>query len=184
MTEILAGDVSSDDRRRVVNAGLRTGRDAVIAEISGFAEIGVTAVASDIIATRGRHLSLSRIRSFVGSQPVDAFQAEAIHVIEIDADERISAIVVFDVEDIEAAFQELDARYLAGEAAAHARTWSVICWQLRGDQPTRDAFDHAGLCQHRPPPGDRDGGRRPDRIYQRRAGPGPRQRLMSRPCIG
>ena len=127
MTEILAGDVSSDDRRRVVNAGLRTGRDAMIAEISGFAEIGVTAVASDIIATRGRHLSLSRIRSFVGSQPVDAFQAEAIHVIEIDADERISAIVVFDVEDIEAAFQELDARYLAGEAAAHARTWSVIC---------------------------------------------------------
>ena len=44
MTEILAGDVSSDDRRRVVNAGLRTGRDAVIAEISGFAEIRVTAV--------------------------------------------------------------------------------------------------------------------------------------------
>ena len=33
---------------------------------------------------------------------------------------------MFDVEDIEAAFQELDARYLAGEAAAHARTWSVI----------------------------------------------------------
>jgi DNA-binding SARP family transcriptional activator len=126
MTEILASDVSTDDRRRVVNAGLRTGRDAVIAEISGFAEIGVTAVASDIIATRGRHLSLSHIRSFVGNQPVDAFQADAIHVVEIDADERISAIVVFDVEDIEAAFQELDSRYLASEAAAHSHVWSVI----------------------------------------------------------
>ena len=126
MTEILAGDVSSDDRRRVVNAGLRTGRDAVIAEISGFAEIGVTDVASDIIAVRGRHLALSRIRSFARNQPVDAFQAEAIHVIEIDADERIAAIVVFDVEDIEAAFQELDARYLAGDAATHSRTWSLV----------------------------------------------------------
>jgi DNA-binding SARP family transcriptional activator len=126
ITEILAADVSTDDRRRVVNAGRRTGRDAVIAEISGFAEIGVTAVESDIIAVRGRHLALSRIRSFVRNQPVDAFQAEAIHVIEIDADERIVAIVVFDVEDIEAAFEELDARYLAGEAAVHSHTWSVI----------------------------------------------------------
>ncbi len=126
MAEILAGDVSTDDRRRVVNAGLRTGRDAVIAEISGFAEIGVTDVAADIIATRGRHLALSRSQSLGRTQPVDAFQAEAIHVIEIDADERIAAIDVFDVEDIEAAFKELDARYLAGEAAPYSRTWCLV----------------------------------------------------------
>ena len=40
--------------------------------------------------------------------------------------DRIAAVVVFDVDDIDAAFEELDARYLAGEAAAHAHTWSVI----------------------------------------------------------
>ena len=33
---------------------------------------------------------------------------------------------MFDIDDIDAAFEELDARYLAGEAAAHAHTWSVI----------------------------------------------------------
>ena len=33
---------------------------------------------------------------------------------------------MFDLDDIDAAFEELDARYLAGEAAAHAHTWSVI----------------------------------------------------------
>lgn len=32
----------------------------------------------------------------------------------------------FDVDDIDAAFEELDARYLAGEASAHAHTWSVV----------------------------------------------------------
>ncbi len=32
----------------------------------------------------------------------------------------------FDPDDIDAAFAELDARYLAGEAAAHSHTWSVI----------------------------------------------------------
>ena len=33
---------------------------------------------------------------------------------------------MFDPDDIDAAFEELDARYLAGEAAAHAHTWSLI----------------------------------------------------------
>ena len=40
--------------------------------------------------------------------------------------ERIVARIGFDVDDIDAAFEELDARYLAGEAAAHSHTWSVI----------------------------------------------------------
>ena len=48
-------------------------------------------------------------------------------IVEIDADERIAAVVVFDLDDFDAAIAELDARYLAGEAAAHAHTWSVIC---------------------------------------------------------
>ena len=32
----------------------------------------------------------------------------------------------FDPDDLDAAFTELDARYLAGEAAGHAHTWSVV----------------------------------------------------------
>ena len=36
------------------------------------------------------------------------------------------ARVAFDLDDIDAAFEELEARYLAGEAAAHAHAWSVI----------------------------------------------------------
>ena len=39
---------------------------------------------------------------------------------------QIAAIVIFELDDFDAAIAELDARYLAGEAAAHARTWSVI----------------------------------------------------------
>ena len=36
------------------------------------------------------------------------------------------AHVALDPDDIDAAFEELDARYLAGEGAAHAHAWSVI----------------------------------------------------------
>ena len=46
--------------------------------------------------------------------------------MEINADHRMKAHVSFDPDDLDAAFEELDARYLAGEAAAHAHTWSVI----------------------------------------------------------
>ena len=47
-------------------------------------------------------------------------------IVEINADERIAALIVFDVEDFDAAIAELDARYVAGEAAADTHTWSVI----------------------------------------------------------
>src|SRR6202011_3041107 len=47
-------------------------------------------------------------------------------VSEINAENQIVARVAFDPDDIDAAIKELDARYLAGEAAAHSHAWSVI----------------------------------------------------------
>ena len=44
-------------------------------------------------------------------------------------DGRIVAIVLFDLEDEDAAYAELDARYDAGEGAAHART--LAAWRPR-----------------------------------------------------
>jgi class 3 adenylate cyclase len=46
----------------------------------------------------------------------ESFNAEALVMVEIDTGNRIAAVVTFD----------LDARYLAGEAATYARPWSVI----------------------------------------------------------
>ena len=52
--------------------------------------------------------------------------AEVLNIAEIDADDRVAASIQFDPDDIDAAFEELDARYLAGEAAPYSDTWSVI----------------------------------------------------------
>ena len=49
------------------------------------------------------------------------------------------------LDDIDAAFEELDARYLAGEAAAHAHTWSVIAEAYAGVQPARIPPDDTGF---------------------------------------
>ena len=90
------------------------------------ADLGTTNITSTVIATRGERLALSRVRFSGRDQRPEAFHTETLGIVEIDADERIAALVAFDLDDIDAAFEELDARYLAGEAAAHAHTWSVI----------------------------------------------------------
>ena len=68
-------------------------------------------IAPTVIATRGECLAISRTRYWGRDQRPEAFVVEALHVAEIDADERISAYVTFDPEDIDAAFEELDTRY-------------------------------------------------------------------------
>ncbi len=142
--------ISIDDRRRVVNAGVRHGRDAEIEDLRAAAELGMRrTLTSTVIATRGERLVLIRIRLSGRDDEPEAIPSEVLGIIEIDADERIVAVVMFDLDDIDAAFAELDARYLAGEAAAHAHTWSVIAADLRRVQPARTSCDDSGFGLHR-----------------------------------
>jgi DNA-binding SARP family transcriptional activator len=132
IAEMNSENLLCEDRRRVVNSGLRHGRDALIAELSAIAEAGVD-LTSDVIATRGEHLVLSRVQGSGQGQGPDAFYVATFDVIELDADERAVARIIFDLDDFDAAVAELDVRYIAGEAAAHAQTWSVIVrayWSL------------------------------------------------------
>ncbi|GAB1813763.1 hypothetical protein MUNTM_28020 [Mycobacterium sp. MUNTM1] len=122
----LADNVSHDDRRRVIGAGPRQGRDAMLAEVRALVAIGVTNAASDVIATRGERLAFGRVRTWGRDKGPEAFHTDALEIVEIDADERVVARVVLDVDDFDAAIEELDARYLAGEAAAYADAWAVV----------------------------------------------------------
>jgi hypothetical protein len=126
MAELIADDACNDDRRRVVSGGIQRGRDAQIANLRAVIDVGVRNMESVVIATRGERLALTRTRVSGGDQRPDAFGVELLNITEIDTDNRISAGVLFDLNDINAAFAELDARYLAGEAASHSQTWSVI----------------------------------------------------------
>ena len=87
---------------------------------------------STVIATRGERLVLDRVRLSARNQAPEPFYTEVLRVLEIDADNRIAACVAFAPDDIDAAFAELDARYLAGEAAAYWQTWSVIAGAYAG----------------------------------------------------
>ncbi|HEY7051245.1 MAG TPA: BTAD domain-containing putative transcriptional regulator [Mycobacterium sp.] len=124
--ELLTHDCLVEDRRRGVNAGIQHGRDAEIEEWRALADVGFTNATATVVATRGQRMVLIHAHYFAGDERPEVFQAEGLHIIGIDADERVNSAVTFDIDDIDAAFKELDARYLAGEAAAHARTWSLI----------------------------------------------------------
>ncbi|WP_197746535.1 BTAD domain-containing putative transcriptional regulator [Mycobacterium cookii] len=126
LAETMAEDVDSSDRRRVINAGDLRGRAAHLANMRAVAEVGFEGLTSTVIATRGQHLTVIRIRSSVRGSASSEVTAEMLSMIEIDADNRLTVAVIFDPDDIDAAFEELDARYLAGEAAAHARTWMAV----------------------------------------------------------
>ena len=78
------------------------------------------------VGIRGRHLALTRHICRDNDEAERPVVAEVLALVEANEDELICRSVLFDPDDADAAFQELDALYLAGEAAAHAYTWSGI----------------------------------------------------------
>jgi hypothetical protein len=123
--EILAGDISTEDRRRVVSAGIRQDRDAEFKDFRSAADLGVTTATSDVVATRGQRLVLVRSRLTRGDEAPGAFHVDLLWLVETNADHRIASWVTFDPDNFHAAFEELDARYLTGEAAPYAQIWSL-----------------------------------------------------------
>lgn len=126
MVEILTDDFSLDDRRDVVNAGIRLGRDAEIENVKVMADVGGVGPTSAVIATRGERLTLRLLRFSGEDQGRGTFLTELLGIVEISTDNQMSAHIVFDPDDLDAAIAELNARYAVGEAAPYAETWSAI----------------------------------------------------------
>jgi hypothetical protein len=126
LAETMAVDIYRDDRRRVVSAEASRGRDAAIAEAQGVADIGAKTAVLAVIGIRGERLALIRSRFSGRDQRPEAFHTEFLCLIEVDRDGSIAQHIMFDPDDFDAAFKELDARYIAGEAAPYADTWRTI----------------------------------------------------------
>ena len=56
LADVLADDMLADDRRRVVDTGIRRGRQAAVADIRIGAEVGSEDITSTVIATRGERI--------------------------------------------------------------------------------------------------------------------------------
>ena len=122
-----AADIRYDDRRRGLRdefEGSSAQRKAVLAMFEAPSDsVHMTA---EPIAIRGSRLALNRL-CFRDTEFDDRpITVEMLQTVEVNESGLLQLSVSFDPDDIDAAFEELDARYLAGEAAPYARTWSVI----------------------------------------------------------
>ncbi|BDB44881.1 BTAD domain-containing putative transcriptional regulator [Mycobacterium kiyosense] len=121
---LYADDTRVDDRRQ----GLRRetgGRAAAIDKVRAISG-SAAGIATTPLALRGERLCLRRVKFEAPDPRSDALGVETLEITEIDTTGRVSGTVIFDPADLDAAFEELDRRYLAGEASAYAHTWSVI----------------------------------------------------------
>lgn len=151
---LLAPDCRVEDRR----PGLRTehrGRERILEEVQGIASIGAGVIDFSCIATRGGRLALDR-RVYRSADPDDAFQVTTLTVNEVDGDGRYMLGVVFDETDLDAAFEELEDRYVTGEGAPAADVLELSRAQrgaLRtGDWGTYSSLiaEDVVLVDHRP----------------------------------
>ena len=79
VSDILADDILSDDRRRAVNFGQSRGRDAVAANLRRALDLGDKLDISPPLATRGRRLVLNRLRWSANNQGTGVSQRGAVH---------------------------------------------------------------------------------------------------------
>src|SRR5262249_19784757 len=96
-----------------------------------FFEMTSSRLPDQVLATRGDRLAL--LRSIWRGADGDSGPIEIpwLSVLEVDEGGEPAEWVTFDPDALDAAYAELDARYLAGEAAPHARTWEARLGPVR-----------------------------------------------------
>ncbi len=115
--QLFAGDFRCSDRRRVVQ--LELDRDQYIAFTREVADGRTIRAESELLATRGDRLALTRPTYEFSDADVGPSEIAFLILTEVDARGRIAAYVRWDIDDLDAAYAELDARFEAGEGAPH-----------------------------------------------------------------
>ena len=131
-----------------------TGLSGDIVELlQSFAEMGVSSVDLEPVALRGERLALMRVAFWVGESCVEFYS-----IGQTDEEGLGTDLVTFDLEDLDSAYAELDARYLAGEGAESADTvWPLFegfaAFNRQDWSAVREVFaDGLQVIDNRPPP--------------------------------
>jgi tetratricopeptide (TPR) repeat protein len=120
LAALFPADFRGSDRRRMVQLDLD--RDQYLEFIRMLFEISWSRPESEVLATRGARLALYRIRVEGSDRSIGPSEIDSLGVIEVDEQGERLATVRFDVDDFDAAYAEVDARYEAGEAAPYGPT--------------------------------------------------------------
>ena len=139
------------DRRKLVQ--LELDRDQFLDSYRQAFDFSASMLRCEVLATRGRRHTLLRNRWHFAHGDVGPSEIERLSVSEVDDRGLVVRIVTFDVDDIDAAYAELDDSYAAGEAREHgvvvatarafarafaARDWQALVATFREDVLVED----------------------------------------------
>jgi ketosteroid isomerase-like protein len=110
---LVANDIVIIDRRTGVSAGTLTGREQFVANLSAHFDV-FERIVPTVVAVRGERLALLRMEF-----AADGFVSGRLNIFETNANGQLTALVVFDEDDLAAALDELEERFIAGDGAAH-----------------------------------------------------------------
>jgi ketosteroid isomerase-like protein len=134
--------------RRLVGAS-----STVVVAFRSYADAGFARIDLDVLATRGDLLALLAVRIANHDSYVDQ-----LVIVELEGSGQMAGGFSVDEDQLDAAMEELDARYLGGQGAAHAGTLepALSAWaplnRLDGPGIRRWLSDDFVVVDHRPPP--------------------------------
>lgn len=115
--QLFSEDFRCSDRRRLVQ--LELDRDQYVAFTREVSDGRTIRGGSQVIATRGDRLTLTRSTFEFTDADVGPSEIAFLILTQVDDRGRIVVYVRLDLDDLDAAYAELEARWEAGEAAAH-----------------------------------------------------------------
>ncbi len=115
--EEFPADFRQVDRRKTVQ--LEMDRDQHLEWIHTAFEMAPSRLDQEPLATRGNRLVLLRSLIDLSDRDFGPSEIGSLDVLEVDDHGERVMVIRFDPDDLDAAYAELDARYAAGEAAAH-----------------------------------------------------------------
>jgi hypothetical protein len=95
-------------------------RDELIRFTSALTAMPSAKLTASLLATRGERLCLLSILVEIASDDVGPSEIEHLNIFEVNAAGDVVAIVRFDLDDLDAAYAELEAGFEVGEAATHS----------------------------------------------------------------
>jgi class 3 adenylate cyclase/tetratricopeptide (TPR) repeat protein len=129
MARIVARDFVLDDRRPIV--GVQVEAPDAVPLAQRLASDGSVIPVTKLRALRGERLALVHT-TFRSDDGTPIFHEDGLSVIELDADDRIASWVVYPNDELDAAIDELDRRYIEGEGAPYAAMLAALSAGLRG----------------------------------------------------
>jgi len=113
MVATYAPDHRMDDRRRLMR--IEVAGDGFFANERLLFDVPGSAWHAELLATRGERFALCRVKFTAGGEDAGPMAVDVLDLVEVDADGRRATLVVFDPDDLDAAYVELDARFTVGE---------------------------------------------------------------------